>query len=127
MNNDRTEYIVNNDRKKAKDKEDATIVKKNVHSNQIVKAAFQEGEVVWAKIRGHPFWPATIECFHYGRTQMIDVRWFNDYRKTKLYTTQLQNFFPNYDSHKHLFEHHVGLECAVKEALIYIGHKKFKK
>lgn len=85
--------------------------------------AFQVGEVVWAKLRGHPHWPATIECFHYGRTQMVDIVWFNDYRKTKVYLTQLQFFFSYIGTYKPLFEKHVGLQCAVNEALIYIGSK----
>lgn len=97
--------------------------KKEPESKAIVKMAFQIDDAVWVKIRGHPTWPAKIEKFHYGRTLMVDVFWFNDYRRTKVFGSQLQNFLLNLQTYKHTFQNHIGLETAVKEAMIYLTSK----
>lgn len=78
------------------------------------------GEVIWGKIRGWPHWPAKIIRFH-GR--LVEVEWFNDYRTTKLYKSQVFKFYPNYDIFAEKFATSVGLKTAATEALIYITSK----
>lgn len=53
--------------------------------NAIVKIEFRIGEVVWAKIKGFPAWPAKIKSV--VSSKMILVVWFNDYRVTKVYNS----------------------------------------
>lgn len=98
------------------------------NNTQIARIQFREGDVIWAKIRGSPHWPAKIEEILHGRTQMYKIYWFNDYRRSKVYGTQIQKFFDHFNEHENTIAHHVGLEMAVKEAIIYIGVKsKFLK
>lgn len=96
-------------------------------SNQIAKMAFQIDDIVWVKIRGFPTWPARVERFYYGRVLMVDVYWLNDYRRTKVFGSQLQNFHSHFQTYKHTFQDHVGLETAVKEALIHLMSKNKPK
>lgn len=49
------------------------------------------------------------------------VFWFNDYRKTNLYRTQIFKFLVNFDEFSKRFSDTVGLEAAAKEALIVYG------
>lgn len=83
----------------------------------IAKLSYAVGEVIWGKIRGWPHWPAKVVQNH-GR--LIEVEWFNDYRTTKLYHTQMFKFYPNYDVFAEKFQTSVGLKTAATEALIYI-------
>lgn len=84
---------------------------------------FRVGQVVWAKLRGFPCWPAKIERIGGEKKQFIEIFWFNDYRRSKVFRSQL------FDFHKHFarfaigFENHIGLETAAKEALIYLSRK----
>lgn len=87
----------------------------------IAKVDFRVGDVVWAKISRYPHWPAKIERIYGVRNRMVELLWINDYRRTKVYKTQLQDFLKNFDSHREMFLKHVGLEAAAKEAMIYIG------
>lgn len=52
---------------------------------------------------------------------MAEVIWFNDYRKTKLYRSQLFKFTPNIDEFAKKFKGTAGLETAAKEALYSYG------
>lgn len=81
---------------------------------------FKIGEIVWAKIKGFPHWPCVIRAFH---KNMAIVFWFNDYRQTKIYRTQLFKFLPNFDTFSKLFSQKIGLETAAKEALIAYGQQ----
>lgn len=101
--------------------------KKEQQSNQIVKMTFQIDDAVWVKIRGFPTWPAKVERFHYGRALMADVYWFNDYRRTKVFGSQLQSFISNFDTYKDTFQNHIGLETAVKEAMYHLMSQKKAK
>lgn len=78
---------------------------------------------VWAKISGHPNWPAKVEQIYGCRLQMAEILWFNDYRRSKVYKSQLQRFLPNEEQHSKLFDGHIGLETAAKEAMLYIASK----
>lgn len=81
---------------------------------------FKIGEIVWAKIKGHPHWPCVIKAFD---KKMVIVLWYNDYRQTKIYITQLFKFLKNFDNFSKLFNQRVGLETAAREALIAYGHQ----
>lgn len=86
----------------------------------IALITFKVDEVVWAKIKGHPHWPAKIKCF--PNAKMAIVVWFNDYRTTKVYRTQLHKFLINFDKFAVRFSDSIGLKTAAQEALIYFGH-----
>lgn len=75
---------------------------------------------MWAKIRGSPFWPAKILKIYGVRNQMVEVLWFNDYRKTKIHKAQLNKFHSNFEVHAENFDKHIGLKTAAKEALIFL-------
>lgn len=54
--------------------------------------------------------------------RMVVVVWFNDYRTTKMYRTQLlYKFLNNYDEYSKNFNKTIGLKTAAQEALIYLG------
>lgn len=61
-------------------------------NNIVAKIEFKINEVIWCKIRGWPAWPCRIRTFV---KNMAIVVWFNDYRITKVYRTQLQKFLTN--------------------------------
>lgn len=86
----------------------------------VAVAPFALGEVIWGKIRGWPHWPAKVIAIERNR---INVEWFNDYRTSKLYRSQIFKFYPNYDIFSEKFSSSVGLESAAKEALCYIASK----
>lgn len=82
----------------------------------VAKHNFSVGEIVWAKIRGHSHWPAKVLSFiSNGRAEVL---WFNDYRSTKLYCSQLYKFMPNFEIFSMKFDVTVGLKAAAKEAMI---------
>lgn len=89
-------------------------------NTQMMKIDFKVGEVVWAKIRGHPHWPAKIKSF--SSSKMAIVVWFNDYRVTKIYRTQLFKFLNNFDSFAKNFDNTIGLKTAAQEALMFYGN-----
>lgn len=88
-------------------------------NNVIEKITFSIGEIVWAKIRGFKTWPAKIRSF--PSNKMAEVIWFNDYRRTKLYRSQLFKFLKHFDENSKYFSNTVGLETAAKEALFCYG------
>lgn len=93
-----------------------------VQPNQydVVKIEYRIGEVVWAKIKGSPAWPAKIKFF--ASSRMVVVTWFNDYRTTKIYKTQLFKFLTHFDAFAKNFDSSIGLKTAAQEALIYYGN-----
>lgn len=93
--------------------------------NKVAKVEFTIDEIVWAKIKGFNHWPAQIGSF--PSNKMAEVIWFNDYRKTKLYRTQLFKFLPNFDEFAKKFNETVGLEAAAKEALYTYGQNLFSR
>lgn len=52
---------------------------------------------------------------------MVVVVWFNDYRTTKMYKSQIFKFLKNFDTYAVNFKNVVGLEKAAQEAMIYFG------
>lgn len=100
--------------------EQATNTLTELNENNVVVALdYSLNEVVWGKIRGWPHWPARITSIE-GRR--FEIQWFNDYRKSKLFRTQLFKFYKNYDEFSKLFEQKVGLETAAKEAVIFLAN-----
>lgn len=72
-------------------------------------------EIIWAKIKGFPGWPAQIIDF--PSQKMVIVKWFNDGRITKIYRTQMFKFLINYDKFAVNFDDAIGLKTAAREAL----------
>lgn len=87
--------------------------------NQVSAVSYRIGEVVWAKIRGSPHCPARINWLN-GR--YTEVTWFNDYRRTKVFRTQLFKFLQHFDQFAGRFNDTVGLKAAAQEGLIYFGN-----
>lgn len=87
--------------------------------NVVAKIEFRVGEIVWARIKGFPHWPAQVRSF--PSAKMVDVFWLNDYRKTRIYRTQMWKFLINFDEFSKRFNDTVGLEAAAKEGLILYG------
>lgn len=92
--------------------------------NQIAVIEFRVGEIVWAKIKGFPHWPAVIKSFPSDR--MAIVIWFNDYRKTKIYRTQLFKFLANFETFAKRFDDVIGLKTAAQEGLMCYGQNMNK-
>lgn len=92
-------------------------------SNQIEQIDFCIGEVVWAKIRGYPGWPARIESIYGDKRQTFRVYWFNDYRTSNIYRSQIYKFHLNFEQFSKPFDSHIGLETAAREALMYLAKK----
>lgn len=87
----------------------------NVQSQTIAKLTYKLNEVVFAKIRGYPCWPARITSID-GRK--YEIKWFNDYRSSKVFQTQLFKFIPYYNNFSEKISSNVQLNTAVSEALI---------
>lgn len=81
---------------------------------------FSTGEVIWCKIRGAVHWPAKI--LQIG-TRQIEVEWFNDYRTSKVFRSQIYKFYPNFRLFAEKFDTTVGLKAAAQEAMIHIADK----
>lgn len=79
------------------------------------------GAIVWAKIKGAPFWPAKVERVYGLKNQMVEVYWFNNYKRTKMCRASCVSFLANFDRFRPNFDKHIGLEPAAKEAIIYMG------
>lgn len=91
-----------------------------IANSTVAQIEFKIGEIVWARIKGFPAWPARIKSF--PSNKMAVVYWFNDYRITKLYRTQMYKFLNNFDEFSKKFGDTVGLETAAREALICYGN-----
>lgn len=100
------------------------VTKTSTENNVIAAVDFSLHEIVWGKIRGWPHWPARITSIE-GRR--YEVQWFNDYRNSKLFRTQLFKFYKNYDEFSKLFDQKIGLETAAKEAVILLAHNANNK
>lgn len=77
---------------------------------------FKVGEIVWAKLRGWPHWPAKLLAIESKR---YEIYWFNDYRKSKVFRSQLFKFHDHFSTFSQKFGSSIGLETAAKEALLY--------
>lgn len=80
---------------------------------------FNVNEIIWAKIKGFSHWPAKIERIitRPNGSVMYEVRWYNDYRKTKLYKLQVFKFFENFEKYAEKFNDVIGLKVAAFEAM----------
>lgn len=85
----------------------------------VAKATFCINEIVWCKIRGFKIWPSRIVSDPSKR--LIEVRWFNDYRRSKVIHTQHFKFLPNFNKYASIFDKTMGLQTAVREAMIELG------
>lgn len=52
---------------------------------------------------------------------MVIVTWFNDYRTTKIYRTQIFKFLLDYDEYSKKLDETIGLRIAAQEALMCYG------
>lgn len=93
-------------------------------STALSQIDYRIGEVVWAKIKRYPHWPAKIKGFPSTRT--VEVVWFNDYRTTKVYKSQLFKFLIHFEEFAKKFDDTVGLKTAAQEGLIYYGNMMHK-
>lgn len=85
---------------------------------------FELEEIVWAKIRGFVHWPAKIVAIlPNGKYEVV---WFNDYRRTNLFKTQLFKFIANFESYAKNFDKKIGLRTAAMEAMIIYGQRMNK-
>lgn len=112
--------------KKRKIVDDSEFVRdeKNINQSKVVSTEFfRVGQVVWAKLRGFPCWPAKIERIGGEKKQFIEIFWFNDYRRSKVFRSQIFDFHTHFVQFAAEFENHIGLETAAKEALIYLSQK----
>lgn len=82
---------------------------------------FNVGEVVWGKIRGWPHWPAKVIQIHPRRYEVI---WYNDFRVTKLYRSQIYKFGPNFSIFAEKFDTTVGLKEAAEQAMLYLVQRR---
>lgn len=121
------------DKRSISDSNEETIVAKrrkidsdpiNQKNNVVAELKYRIGEAVWAKIRGYKSWPAKIIEIINGKKTLYRISWFNDYRTSTVYNTQMFKFCKNFDRFASGFENHIGLEVAAKEALIYLAQKK---
>lgn len=119
MNEDgmhKTDEIQRSETKNSKSLQD--IEKKTQPTKTIATLSFRIGEIVWCKVRGSWHWPAKVLSFD-GRR--YEVYWFNDYRRSKVFLSQLFKFEQNFRQFSVRFSSVVGLETAAKEALIYLS------
>lgn len=96
---------------------------KRIDDTAVAVLPFRMKEIVWGKIKGWPHWPAEITGIEGKR---YEVTWFNDYRKSKLFQSQISKFTRNFDEHAVKFSTSVGLETAAKEALICLAQRSKK-
>lgn len=66
----------------------------------IVKPDFTKNEIIWAKIRGSHHWPAKIDRIYTTPRGliMLEIIWYNDYRRSKIHKTQAYKFLENFES-----------------------------
>lgn len=97
--------------------------KPNASSSKVACYPFIIDEVIWGKIRGSTHWPAKVLSIE---KRTFKVEWFNDYRTTQLYLSQMYKFCPNFYKFSLKFDTVVGLKDAAEEALLYEMNKAKK-
>lgn len=100
---------------------------RNVNSDNlfIAEIDFRIGDVIWAKLKGSPYWPAKVERIYGAKNQMMEVLWFNDCRRSKIFKTQGECFLKNFEKNSKFFKTHIGLETAAKEAVMFATNTKY--
>lgn len=95
--------------------------KKNEQGSMaIAEKDFTVGDIIWAKIKGHSHWPALVTA--QTSRLMVEVRWYNDYRRTKVYRSQLFDSIKNFEKFSEKFDSVIGLRTAAKEAMMCYGN-----
>lgn len=74
---------------------------------------FNIGEVVWAEIKGYPHWPAKIKSF--PTTCTAEVVWFNDYRTTEIFCSQIFKFLIHFGQFATRFTDRLVLKLSFKK------------
>lgn len=86
----------------------------------VAKIPFVVNEVIWAKLRGWSYhWPARITKIFSGKVYRFEVYWFNDYRTSKIFRSQIYKFGPNFSMFSENFDNVPGLRQAAEEATVY--------
>lgn len=89
-----------------------------VPNNAIATRQFEIGEIVWAKLKGHPHWPATVKQIYGSRRHMLEVFWLKDYRTSKINKGQAWTFLPNIDRFSKATC--IGQQTAIREAKLLL-------
>lgn len=100
---------------------ESTVAPTNNHTVALID--FSINEVVWCKLKGSNHWPARIVAIE---PKKIEVFWFNDYRVSKVFRSQLFKFEANFKTFGKKCEKDIKLGTATKEALIYLASKQSK-
>lgn len=96
-------------------------IEANSTSSQILtiaKPLWSIDDAIWAKIRGSCHWPARIIKI-LPKKQFI-VEWFNDYRTTRVFASQIYKFAPNIFMFQEKFDLVAGLREAAEEATLHM-------
>lgn len=93
----------------------------------IAQPQFQINEIVWAKLGHFPSWPCKIERLYGIRNQMVEVLWFNDFRRSKMHVAKIYKFFDKLEEFSKDADLRVGLNRAIKEAIIYGISQRFNR
>lgn len=88
-------------------------------STVIAVQQFKINDIVWAKIKGSPHWPAKVKGISQTAAGklMYEIRWYNDYRRTKIHRLQLCTFLENFRTFSSKLDQTVGLRAAAFEAM----------
>lgn len=91
-----------------------------IRSTTLALNDFCMNEVVWGKLKGWPHWPARVTAIEGRRYELY---WFNDFRKSKVYRTQLFKFAANFETFSKHFSTSFALAKAAQEAITYLAYK----
>lgn len=103
------------------DKTSSTCKTKPIVELAVAVIPFKIGDVVWGKIQGWPHWPAKVTKIF---PRQYEVEWFNDFRTTKLYRSQIYKFGPNFEIFADKFDSTAGLREAAEQALIFFSKRR---
>lgn len=113
--------VVNNDQRESEQKLRDTTKETSAADNSkaLVKPDFVLNEIIWAKIKGSAHWPAKIERMVVTASGLLlyDIKWYNDYRRSKIHRTQAFKFLQNFEKYAVKFDHVIGLRTAAFEAM----------
>lgn len=92
----------------------ASTINGSNHAMAICTQPPKVGEVIWGKIRGWPHWPGKIVHIF---PRQFEVIWYNDFRVTKLYRSQIFKFVANFQIFAEKFDTTIGLREAAEQAM----------
>lgn len=101
-----------------KPKRFSTITKKRrtIQLN-VLQPNFHINELVWAHVRGYPFWPGVIEKITPKGKYL--VHFFGDYSRSELGKSRITNFYEGFNRYSTNFGN-IKLKKAVEEARIFL-------